>query len=60
VRQELSRARRLNKPIWPLYLAPCHPPLEVEGLQGEGVQGGVMPSAGFLYALTNLYRTVPH
>jgi hypothetical protein len=56
VRQELSRARRLNKPIWPLYLLPCPPPLEVEGLQAEAVQGGVMPSGRFLQALTQLYR----
>jgi hypothetical protein len=61
VRLELSRARRLNKPIWPLYLAPCQPPIEVEGLQAESVPGGGEPSAWFVESLAGLYRaTVPH
>ena len=58
VRQELSRARRLNKRIWPLYLIPCAPPLEVEGIQSELVLGGVMPSARFMEDLTGLHRSV--
>jgi hypothetical protein len=55
VRQELSRARRLGKPIWPLMLRDCNPPLEVEGLQVEPVHGGAMPSRGFVEGLRGLW-----
>jgi hypothetical protein len=57
VRQELSRARRLGKPIWPLMLLACDPPLEIEGIQVESVHGGTMPSTRYVDGLRGLHRS---
>ena len=59
VQSELQRAKRKNKPIFPLLLEGDEPWLSVESTQFFDVQGGVQPDAKFYSALKRVITPNP-
>jgi hypothetical protein len=52
--REISYADDLDKPLFPLLLATCVPPILLQGIQREDVSGGRLPSDRFVEGLRRL------
>jgi formylglycine-generating enzyme required for sulfatase activity len=59
VQSELQRAKRKNKPIFPMLMEGDEPWLSVESTQFYDVRGGVLPDAKFYTALKRVIKPDP-